>query len=64
MSYHGLDVVAPSAALLAVEDDIGNRAYPNSVYRKPRKQRPNQVVALINALAELMTPKQNQRSKQ
>jgi hypothetical protein len=64
VSHHGLDIVTPSAALLPIEDYIGNRNLPNlSLIGSLEGNGPNQVVTLINALAELTTPKQSQNDQ-
>jgi hypothetical protein len=62
--HHGLDIVTPSAALFPIEDHIGNRNLPNlGLIGSLESNRPNQVVTIINALAELMTPRQSQNDQ-
>src|SRR4029453_10266648 len=64
VSHHGLDIVTPSAALRPIEDHIGNRNLPNfSLIGSLEGNRPNQVVAFINALAELINPKQSRNDQ-
>jgi hypothetical protein len=64
VSHHGLDIVTPSAALLAIEDYIGNRNLPDPrLIGSLEGNGPNQVVTLINPLAELRTPKQRQNDQ-
>jgi hypothetical protein len=64
VSHYGLDIVTPSAALLPIEYHIGNRNLPNlSLIGSLEGNRPNQVVTLINALAELVAPKKSQNDQ-
>jgi hypothetical protein len=43
MCHHGLDIVTPSAALLPIEDHMGNRNLPHlSLTESLKGDRPNQ----------------------
>src|SRR5262245_40530099 len=64
VSHHGLHIDTPSAALLAIEYYIGNRNLPDPrLIGSLEGNGPNQVVTLINPLAELRAPKQRQNDQ-
>jgi hypothetical protein len=62
--HHSFDIATPSAALLPIEDHIGNRNLPNlSLTGSLKRNRPNQVITLINGLAEFVSPKKSQNDQ-